>query len=145
MSDVRYTGTKMVNLPCAAEAIYEGYLYADDGSGRMTLATTNTNPVIAIAAYSSFDCQTGAAVAKTAGDMHAFYLIGSGAIINVANEATHTWQFGDIVCAGETAVHLAMHDGSGHTHIGHYIGIDNTSFTTGELIVVVLDTPIGTT
>jgi hypothetical protein len=144
MTDVQNTGTKMINLPCTAIAINEGYMYTEDGGGQMELQHVNTHDTIAVGAYDSLDVQTGASAAKVAGDHHAFYLIGSGAIVNMANEVTHTWQFGDLVTAGTTTTYLAAHDASGATHVGHYIGIDNTQFTVGQLIKVVLDIPIGT-
>ena len=144
MADVRYTGVKTVPMKCTAIAPVEGYMYHDNGSGSMELCHINTEDCHGVAAYSSIDCQTGAAKTLTAGDSFPFYLIGSGAIVGVASEAI-TWQFGDIVTLGATVVHMAMAAGSGHTRIGHYIGVDNTAVSAGDIITVVLDIPMDTT
>jgi len=144
MADIRNTGVKMADMKCAAEVIYEGYLYMDDGSGRMTICAAITDITIGIAAYNSLDCQTGAAKTMTAGDKHAFYLVGSGAIVGVMSEAV-TWQFGDVAYLGTTNGSVQNVDATTNMYIGHYIGKDAATATAGDLVQIVLDVPIGST
>lgn len=144
MTDVRFTGVKMTDLACAAVAIYEGYVYMDDGSGQMTACTGITDTAIAVAAYSSIDPQLGTAKTMTAGDSHAFYLLGSGAIVNVVT-VTATWQFGDVAYLSTTTGYVTNSHGTNAKIIGHYIGKDNVTASAGDYVQIVLDVPIGTT
>jgi hypothetical protein len=145
MTDVRFTGVKMTDLACAAVAIYEGYVYKDDGSGQMTPCTAITDTAIAVAAYSSIDPQLGTAKTMTAGDSHAFYLLGSGAIVNVVSVGSITWQFGDVAYLSTTTGYVTNSQGSSAKKIGHYIGKDAVAATAGDFVQIVLDVPIGTT
>lgn len=142
MADIRMTGVKMTDMKCAAEVIYEGKVYKDDGSGRMTVQTAITDTAMAVAAYGSFDIQTGAVKTMTAGDKHAFYLVGSGAIVGAMSEAV-TWEFGDVVYLAATDGYVVNTDGGTAKYIGHYIGRDNTTVIAGDLVQIVLDVPIG--
>jgi hypothetical protein len=146
MADVRFTGVKMMSLPCAAEIIYEGKLYKDDGSGRMTVCNGVTDTVLVVAAYSSIDVQLGSAVAKVVGDNHPFFLIGSGAIVLVPCDGSITMQFGDKVYVGQTNNGYAnTSTTSTPKAVGHYVGKDNKAYTDGVMMEVVLDCPIGST
>lgn len=132
-----------VSLPCAAEAIVEGYVYKDNGSGQMTKTTAKNDVAVAVALSSSLDPQTGAPVVKAAGDPHGFALIGSGLIVKVASVASATYQFGAKVYLSTTAG-MVTSSVATSTPIGHYVGKDNmTTSSAGELIDVYLDMPIG--
>jgi len=144
MADVRFTGVKMTDLACAAVAVYEGYVYKDNGSGQMTVQTAITDTAIAVAAYSSIDPQLGTAKTMTAGDSHAFYLLGSGAIVNVVTEAV-TWEFGDVAYLAATDGYVVNTDGGSAKKVGHYIGKDSVADSAGDYVQIVLDVPIGTT
>lgn len=145
MTEVRHTGTKMVNLPCQAVAtIKEGYVCEFDTNGHAGPVSAKNDIAIAIVAYTQLDPQLGTVKTMTAGDSAAFYLIGSGAIVNVASENSITYQSGDPVYLGQTTYYFVDNVGTSATMIGHYFGPDNyTTTSAGELIPVVLDVKIG--
>lgn len=132
-----------VSLPCAAEAIVEGYVYKDDGNGRMTKITAANDIAFAVALSSSLDPQTGELVAKSAGDNHGFALLGSGLIVNVKTVGSQTYQFGAMVYLDDTTDGMVTATAAGSRPIGHYVGPDGAQPAAGDMIPVYLDVPIG--
>jgi len=130
-----------VSLPCAAEAIVEGYVYKDNGSGQMTKTTATNDIAFAVALSSSLDPQTGELVAKSAGDNHGFALLGSGLIVNVKTVGSQTYQFGAMVYLDTDGMVTATAAGS--RPIGHYVGPGGAQPAAGDMIPVYLDVPIG--
>ncbi len=145
MSTVTQTGVQGVSLPCAAEAIYKGKLYKDNGSGQMTVCTAKGDTVVAIALESTVDAQTGDAKTLAAGDQADFALLGSGMIVQVYSEASTTYQtFGAVYCADTTDGACNITAATSRP-IGFYMGKDATatSSSAGDLIPVYLGTAIG--
>lgn len=136
-------GVRGVSLPCAAEAIVEGYVYKDDGSGRMTAHASVTDVPVAIALESSLDVQLGTAKTLTAGDEMPFAMMGSGMVVGVASENAITYQTHAAVYGAQTAStngYCDSSNGNSAVKIGHYMGKDAYATTTaGELIPVRLD------
>lgn len=143
MGMVRETGVVPVSLRCAAEAIYEGMVYKDDGSGRMTKITNVTDTPVAVALESSIDPKTGAAKTMTAGDSMPFALVGSGAIVSVRSENSTTYQsFGAVyTCqSAGTDGYCDSNNTNNAVKFGHYLEPDNhTTTAAGEFITVILD------
>lgn len=142
MGMVRYTGTVPVSLPCAAEAVYEGMVYKDDGSGRMTKITAAADKPVAIALESSLDSKTGSARTLTAGEGMPFALIGSGAIVTIRSEDSTTYQsFGAVyTCTDGGTDGYCCATSSSAVKIGHYLLPDAlTTAAAGEQIPVILD------
>lgn len=137
------TGVRAVSLPCAAEAIVEGYLYKDDGSGRMTVATTVNDSVVAVALDSSLDPQDASAKTLTAGDEMPFAMLGSGMIVGVASATSTTYQTHAAVYNAQTATangYCEADSSNSATKIGHYMGKDAyATATAGEKVSVRLD------
>jgi hypothetical protein len=134
-------------LPCAAEAIYEGFTYKLDGSGRMTITTGVTDPCFAVAAQSSRDWQLNTARTMTAGDSWSFYLIGCGETVNMQSLASITYKTGDQVTlasagSGVTNGYVTNSESGGNTVVGVYVGADGvTTGVLGQMIRVALVTP----
>ena len=136
-------------LPCAAEAIYEGYLYraysgATPNYG-MTITTSVGDVVAGIAEESSKDA-FGAAKTLAAGDKASFYLPGCGKIVKVASVITQTWHRGAAVYTSQSANADGMVETSSSSAvmIGHYMGPEGIqTATSGQLIEVLLDVKIG--
>lgn len=143
MGMVRETGVVPVSLRCAAEAIYEGMVYKDDGSGRMTKITAAADKPVAVALESSIDPKTGAAKTMTAGNSMPFALVGSGAIVSVRSENSTTYQsFGAVyTCQDAGTDGYCNSDNSNNAvKFGHYLEPDNHKTTAaGEFITVILD------
>lgn len=146
MSAVREDGCE--ELPCAAIAIHEGYLYTiESGSSyRMDEIDTVAEVVAGIAVESSMDA-TGAAKTLTAGETALFYIPGCGKKVKVASLNAQTWHRGAKVYGGQTADTDAMAGTSSSNSaqaIGHYFGPEGlVTAADGELIDVLLDIPIG--
>lgn len=136
------------SLPCAAEAIKEGYLYKVDGSYNMTKTTDVTDVVLGIAAASSVD-DNGDAKILTAGQKMNFFRPGCGKKVKVAMVAGITLRRGDRIYTSQTAEADGCAKNSSANSavcIGTYYGPDNVTTTSnGELADVVLDTPVGGT
>ena len=141
-----------VNLPCAAEAIYEGQVYKIR-SGLMTVTTANIDKAFAIAAQSTRDWQLNTSRILTSGDYWQFYMLGCNMIVNVQSIASAVWHLGDIVSLGGTSTNVetngrvkeVTHDSS--VVIGHYLGTVNKTISSTtqdvdstEFIQVLLDT-----
>jgi hypothetical protein len=135
-------------LPCAAEAIKQGYLYKADGSYNMTKITTVTDVVLGIAAISSID-DNGDAKTLTAGQVMNFYRPGCGKKVKVAMITGITLRRGDRIYTAQTAEADGCAKNSSANSavcIGTYYGPDNvTTAANGELADVALDTPVGGT
>lgn len=145
MGEVRFTGARMDSIPAGAVAIYNGYIYKDNGDGQMVVVADNTDTAVAIAAYSSIDPRTGAAKTLEAGNGMAFYKLGSGAIVEVAVITGELYEHHCKVYVAQTG----QTDGHGSVTstsavcIGHYWGKDAvTTSEAGQLIPVYLDEPI---
>ena len=134
----------IVNLPCAAEAIYEGYLYKIS-SGQATIATTVTDDCV-IAVQSSID-DDGAAKTLAANQKMPFYLPHCGKVVKVASLNAMTYTIGAGVYMGPSASTDGLcgsSSGSSATRIGTYYGPNNVATSAdGDLIDVLLDTPFG--
>ena len=132
-----------VNLPVAAEAIYEGYVYLWDGSNHLTVITGKADAAFAVAAKSSRDPQLNTAKTMTAGDSWSFFVLGSGELVNVASIASQTWKNGAKVYLDDSIDGMVTTTNSTSTCIGHYKGKESlvTSATDGDLIQVILDQP----
>lgn len=135
----------MIPLPCAAEAIKEGYGYYNS-SGNMTKITTVAQVVVAIAAASSIDDE-GAAKTLTAGQKMNFFVPGCGKIVKLASVNGITWNIGEAVYGGQTADADGCFSNSSSNSailVGHYYGPEGLATSTdGDLIDVLLDTPVG--
>ena len=129
--------------PCAAEAVVEGYIYKDDGSGRMTKCASVTDVFTGGALGSSLTADDGTAKTLTAGDEMPFALAGSGMVVGVAASNGKTFQKFAAVYTAQTSDTDGYCDSSSANSavkIGHYMGKDNyTVGTAGELIPVMLD------
>lgn len=143
MGMVRYTGVVPVSLPCAAEAVYEGMVYKDNGSGQMTKITTVTDTPVAVALESSIDSKTGSARTLTAGEGMPFALLGSGAIVTVRSEDSTTYQSFAAVYTCQSAGtdgYCDSDSSNSAVKIGHYLLPDAlTTAAAGEQIPVILD------
>lgn len=135
---------KTVNLPCAAEAIHEGYVYKIS-SGNMTVCASVDDKAFAVAAQSSMDWQLNTARTLVAGDMWQFFPLGCEEIVNVASLTGLTWKLGAKVYLDQTASADGMvstDNSNSATVIGHYKGLEScTTAAAGQLIQVILDTP----
>lgn len=135
----------ILNLPCAAEAIKEGYCYKNS-SGNMTKIASVADVIVAIAVESSMDDE-GAVKTLTAGQKMPFYLPGCGKVVKLASVAGVTWNIGEAVFGGQTAdADGCVNNDSSNSAvmIGHYYGPE--AFATGangELIDVLLDCKVG--
>ena len=144
MGEVTYTGNVPISMPCAAEAIAEGKVYKDNGSRQMTIITAKGDVAQGVAAYSSLT--DGSAKTLTAGDSMPFYLVGSGAIVEVASGNTETWSFGALVYLHDSVDGVVTTSTSSSTCIGTYWGTDGlVTSAAGELIIVKLDRAPGAT
>lgn len=135
--------SNFVNLPVAAEAIYEGYVYKIT-SGNLTVITAKGDAAFAVAAKSTRDPQLNTALTMTAGDMWAFYLLGGGNIVNVAAVAGDTWKLGAKVYLDTSVDGMVTTDlDTNGVCIGHYKGKESLVIgaTDGVLIQVILDVP----
>lgn len=137
----------MIPLPCAAEAIKEGYGYYNS-SGNMTKITTVAQVIVAIAAASSIDDQ-GAAKTLTTGQKMNFFVPGCGKIVKLASVAGITWNIGESVYGGQTADAdgcFSNDNSNSAVKIGHYYGPEGLATSAdGDQIDVLLDVPIGGT
>ena len=121
------TNNGTVNLPCAAEAIYEGKVYKLS-TGVMTVCTGVADKAFGIAAQSTRDWQLNSSKVLTSGDYWQFYPMGCQMIVNVQSNASITWEFGDkaVLGAGASAATNGRvqnePDDSGNVGIGHFIG-----------------------
>jgi len=134
---------KTLNMPCAAEAIVEGYVYMLS-SGNMTVCTNVDSKAYGVAAQSSMDWELNTARTMVAGENWQFYPLGCEEIVNVASLITLTWLPGAKVYLDQTASANGMvstDSSNTATVIGHYKGPTRTTLTAGELIQVILDTP----
>jgi len=146
MSIMRDMGKKPTSLPCAAEAIVEGYVYKASGTtNQMTKITAKGDTAFAVALSSTLDPQLATAKTMTAGDNWEFALIGSKMTVMVASKTTITYQFGDMVYLSDDVDGMVTSAHATSRPIGHYVGPDaTTTATSGQLIEVYLDVPIGT-
>jgi hypothetical protein len=142
MAAINETG--IVNLPCAAVAIYEGYLYITPTA--MTKQTTVATAVYGIAVESSIDDE-GNAKTLAAGQKMPFYLPGCGKIVKVASATGQTWNVGEAAYAGQSATADGCVETSNSNSailIGHYFGVEaGTTTVDGQLVPILLDAPIG--
>jgi hypothetical protein len=139
MSAVNETG--ILNLPCSAIVIYEGYLYVAS-SGQMALATAVTDDVM-VAVESSID-DDGAAKTLTAGDSMPFFVMGTGKVVKVASLTGITYTLGCAVYCSTTDGVCDTTSANSATMIGHYVGPNNVATaSTGDLIDVCLDVQMG--
>ena len=133
------------NLPCAAIALHEGYLYYIN-SGVMTLYTTVAQVIAGIAVESSID-DLGDAKTLSSGQMMPFFTPGCGKIVKVASKTGVTWTLSQKVYGGQTATTDGLADDTGTNGailLGHYMGPNGVATTAdGDLIDVALDVPIG--
>jgi hypothetical protein len=145
MSVIKDMGRVGRSLPCAAEAIVEGYVYKYTADGYMTIITAKGDSAFAVALASSLDPQLATAKTLTAGDNWSFAELGCKMIVTVASIASRTW-------TGHPMVYLAdLVDGMVDTAhatsrpIGHYAGPSGlvTSSSDGDLIEVYLDVQPG--
>jgi hypothetical protein len=136
------------SLPCAAEAILQGYLYKADGSYNMTKIASVTDVILGIAAVSSID-DNGDAKTLTAGQKMNFYRPGCGKKVKVAMITGITLRRGDRIYGAQTAEENGCAKNSSANSavcIGTYYGPDNhLTAANGELADVALDTPVGGT
>ncbi len=143
MSQVHDGG--MIQLPCAAEAIYEGKTYMWS-SGKMTVTTSVAQVIAGVAAYSSLDDE-GAAKTLVAGERFPFFLPGCGKIVKMASLASITWNKGEAVYGGQTSDADGLVSNSNSASailIGHYMGPEGVAVATaGDLIDVLMDVPTG--
>ena len=146
MTILRDMGKKPISLQCAAEAIVEGYVYKRNSTtDDMTKITAKGDEAFAIALSSTLDCQNGDAKTMTAGDNWEFALIGSKQTVQVASKTGTTYQFGGKVYLSDDVDGMVNATAATSVPIGHYVGPDNiTTATSGQLIEVYLDIPIGT-
>jgi len=142
-------GNNYVNLPtnaaggAATNIIYEGYVYKWNGAG-LTIITGKTDTAFAIAAKSTRDPQLNTAMALALLDNWAFFLLGSGELVNVASIASQTWKNGAKVYIDDSIDGMVTTDLDTNAKcIGHYKGKESlvTSATDGDLIQVILDQP----
>ena len=134
---------KTLNMPCAAEAIYEGYVYKLS-SGNMTVCTTVNDKAYGVAAQSSMDWELNTARTMVAGENWQFYPLGCEEIVNVASLTSLTWKPGAKVYLDQSASAdglVSTDSSSSATVIGHYKGPQITTSAAGQLIQVILDTP----
>ena len=133
---------------CAAEAIYEGWLYKQVTSAyQMTKTTACTDVPGGVAVDSSKDA-LGAARTLTAGDRHNFYKMGCGKVVKVAMIVSQTLHKNAAVYVAQASstTNYGMADVVGTNSaikIGHYVGTEGITTTAGQLVDVVLDVPIG--
>ncbi|MFA7164593.1 MAG: hypothetical protein WC124_01935 [Desulfoplanes sp.] len=139
MGAVNETG--VINLPCAAIYVYEGYAYVMS-SGQMVLSTAVTDDVL-IAAESSIDDE-GNAKLLTAGQTMPFYLPSTGKVVKVASLTGITYTSLCPVYLSTTDGVVCVTTDNSTTLVGHYTGPNNVATaSTGDLIDVVLDTALG--
>lgn len=135
----------VINLPCAAEAIKEGYCYYNS-SGNLTKITTVAQVIVGIAVESSYDDE-GAAKTLAAGQKMPFYLPGCGKIVKLASITGVTWNIGEAVYGGQTAdTDGCVNNDSSNSAvmIGHYYGPEGVATSAnGDLIDVLLDCKVG--
>lgn len=145
MTILKDMGKKPISLPCAAEAIYEGYVYKESSTtNRMTAITAKDDEAFAIALSSTVDCQTGDAKTMTAGDNWEFALLGSRMTVQVASKTGTTYQFGGKVYLSDDKDGMVNATADTSVPIGHYVGPDAIATTaSGQLIEVYLDIAIG--
>lgn len=144
MSVILDNGVLPSNLECAAEVIYNGYLYMDDGNGHMTITTDDHSTVRAVALSSSVDV-AGTAKTMTAGEGFAFAEMNCGMVVEVASVDSATYSWGCLVYASDTNG-LCDTATSSAVCIGTYAGKDGLQVVdAGELIPVRLNRTTGAT
>ena len=135
-------------LPCSAEAIYEGYLYrAPSSAYTMTIVTSHSDVVLGVAEESSKDA-FGAAKTLVSGDKASFYLPNCGKIVKVAMITAQTCHRGAgvyVAADGATDGCADVAATGGAVLIGHYMGPEGLVTSGVTLVDVLLDCRVGQT
>lgn len=146
MAIIVQTGVSPISMKCANEAIYEGKVYKDDGSGRMTVIDAKADVALAVAVESSINPTTGGALVMTAGVEKPFVPINSQQIVGVCSMVTETWSFGAKVYLSDTVDGAVTSSTSSSVCIGTYWGKDGlVTAASLEIIAVKLDRASGAT
>ncbi len=139
MSLIQSNGTNALPCHCAAEAIYNGYVYKDSGtSGRLTAITAKGDAALAVADRSTLDPDDGTAEAMTAGYTHPFWILGCGAVVEVASVTSTAYTFGCKVYLDDSVNGQVCATAATSTPIGRYWGVGETTASAGQLIPVLL-------
>lgn len=130
------------NLPMSTGiTVAEGYLVMKDSGNTLTLATTVNSTVVGVVDQTPTDAEATARVTR-AGEKCGIYLMGSGAIVNVASLTGNTYTLGCAVYNVQTGSTDGMCETSSAntaTKIGHYVGEGEVTASAGQLIKVILD------
>lgn len=147
MAIIKQNGVSPESMMCAAEAIYEGKVYKEDGSGRMTVITGQTDTALAVAIESSINIATGGALTMTVGVGMPFMPLNSNVVVGVCSKITETWSYGALVyLSDDVDGAVSTSTGSSAKCIGTYVGKDGlVTAVSLELINVRLDRTPGAT
>jgi len=143
MSFVREDG--METVPCAAEAVKEGYFYKIETSNyRATKTAAVDDKPFGVGAESSIE-DDGDAKTLAAGDKMNFYSLGCGKKVKVAAITGLTLRRGAPLYLSQTAEAdgcCGTSSSNSATKVAHYWGPDNLATTAnGQLIDALLDVP----
>ena len=133
-----------ISLQCAAEAIYEGYVYkCNSTTDDMTVITAKGDAAFAIALSSTLDPQTGDAKTMTAGDNWNFAMLGSKMVVTVASKTGITYTKNAKVYLCDDVDGMINQTADTSVPIGHYAGPVLTTAASGQLVEVYLDIATG--
>jgi hypothetical protein len=136
------------NMPATAaksDFDQEGLILMKNSSANsLELAAAVTDSPVAILDQAVVDA-TGTVRATRTGEKVGVFLLGCGAIVNVACMTGKTFTIGQAVYVGQTADddgHASDSSANSAKKIGHYAGDGVVTSSTGQLIPVILDIPV---
>lgn len=115
-------------------------------SDALTIITAKGDTAVAIADQKLADTE-GTATTARADQKIAVFMIGCGAIVNVAATKNETWAVGAPVYLDDTIDGMVSITADTSRPIGHYVGDGETTTTAtdGDTIPIVLDVQMGAT
>ena len=128
----------------AAEGVSQEGIVFKITSDALTIITAKGDTAVAIANQKLADTEGTATTART-GQKVAVFMIGCGAIVNVAATKNETWAVGEPVYLDDTVDGMVSITAATSRPIGHYVGDGETTTvaTDGDVIPIVLDVQIG--